>query len=98
MTVSGLWLFLAVPWVGLQCLIVVFPNLLTYFLLYMYHYMLRLMFLAKRIKIIVDHIAVTIYLVHNLDSLKAMLIISWSPIMCATRKNRQEVFRSKVFI
>ena len=26
MTVSVMWLFLAVPWVGLQCLIVVFPD------------------------------------------------------------------------
>ena len=26
MTVSVLWLFLTVPWVGLQCVIVVFPD------------------------------------------------------------------------
>ena len=26
MTVSVLWLFLMVPWVGLQCVIVVFPD------------------------------------------------------------------------
>ena len=26
MTVSGLWLFLMVPWVGVQCVIVVFPD------------------------------------------------------------------------
>ena len=26
MTVGVLWLFLTVPWVGLQCLIVVFPD------------------------------------------------------------------------
>ena len=25
MTVSALWLFLAVPWIGLLCMIVVFP-------------------------------------------------------------------------
>ena len=25
-TVNGLWLFLTVPWVGLQCVIVVFPD------------------------------------------------------------------------
>ena len=25
-TVKVLWLFLTVPWVGLQCVIVVFPN------------------------------------------------------------------------
>ena len=25
-TISALWLFLAVPWVGLQCVIVVFPD------------------------------------------------------------------------
>ena len=26
MTVSVLWLFLTVPWIGLQCLIVIFPD------------------------------------------------------------------------
>ena len=26
MTVSVLWLFLMVPWVGLQCVILVFPD------------------------------------------------------------------------
>ena len=26
MTVSALWLFVMVPWVGLQCVIVVFPD------------------------------------------------------------------------
>ena len=31
MTVNALWLFLAVSWVGLQCVIGVFPNQLTYF-------------------------------------------------------------------
>ena len=25
-TINGLWLFLAAPWVGLQCVIVVFPD------------------------------------------------------------------------
>ena len=32
LTINVLWLFLAVPWVGLQCLIVVFPDH-THFLL-----------------------------------------------------------------
>ena len=30
-TVNVLWHFLAVPWVGLQCVIVLFPIMLTYF-------------------------------------------------------------------
>ena len=25
-TVNAMWLFLTVPWVGMQCVIVVFPN------------------------------------------------------------------------
>ena len=33
MTVSVMWFFLAVPWVGLQCVIVVFPDH-THFLFY----------------------------------------------------------------
>ena len=32
-TLNVLWLFLTVPWVGLQCLIVVFLIIITYFLL-----------------------------------------------------------------
>ena len=35
MTVSALWLFLTVPWVGVQCVIVVFPDH-THFLLTLY--------------------------------------------------------------
>ena len=31
MTVSILWLFLAVPWVALQCVIVVFPDHTSFF-------------------------------------------------------------------
>ena len=31
-----LWLFLTVPWVGMQCVIVVFPDHTTYFFLFFY--------------------------------------------------------------
>ena len=31
-TIDVLWLFLTVPWVGLQCVIVVFPDHTRYFL------------------------------------------------------------------
>ena len=31
-----MWLFLTVPWVGLQCVIVVFPDHTTYFFLFFY--------------------------------------------------------------
>ena len=34
-TLSVLWLFLTVPWVGLQCVIVVFPDQ-THLFIYMY--------------------------------------------------------------
>ena len=38
MTVSVLWPFLTVPWVGLQCVIVVFPDhARLFFLLYNAH-------------------------------------------------------------
>ena len=30
MTVSVLWLFIMVPWVGLQCVVVIFLDILTY--------------------------------------------------------------------
>ena len=35
MTVSALWIFLTMPWVGLQCVIVVFPDY-THFLVFLY--------------------------------------------------------------
>ena len=35
MTVSVLWLFLTVPWVGLQCVVVVYPDH-TYLLDFLY--------------------------------------------------------------
>ena len=41
-TINVLWLFLAMPWVGLQCVIVVFPDQTHLFLL---AYMCNLMFL-----------------------------------------------------
>ena len=37
-TVYVLWLFLTVTWVGLQCVIVVFLIILTYFLFYLVAY------------------------------------------------------------
>ena len=44
MTVSGLWLFLTLLWVGLQCVIVVFPDHAHFFLASMpicYKYLLK---------------------------------------------------------
>ena len=37
-TINVLWLFFAVPWVGMQCVIVIFPDILTYFLMGRYRY------------------------------------------------------------
>ena len=36
MTISVLWPFLAVPWVGLQCVIVVFPDHTHYFFFFFF--------------------------------------------------------------
>ena len=49
MIVSGLWLFIMVPWVSLQCVIVVFPDH-TYFFQSDCNYMLvtEIMQLIKR--------------------------------------------------
>ena len=33
-TITVLWLYLAVPWVGLQCVIVVFPDHIHFFFIY----------------------------------------------------------------
>ena len=47
-TINVLWLLLAVPWVGLQCVIVIILIILTYFFKNVFNYVSHVFLEAKR--------------------------------------------------